>query len=87
MENTSTERIQAIAKAQKEYFVSGATLDIKFRKQMLKNFLAPDGVLVTFQNGLPQRSHIGCKLQKDNAQKIPEGNAEMGNQTLRCALD
>ena len=36
MENTSTERIQAIAKSQKEYFVSGATLDIKFRKQMLE---------------------------------------------------
>ena len=36
MENTSTERIQAIAKSQNEYFVSGATLDIKFRKQMLE---------------------------------------------------
>ena len=36
MENTSTERIQAIAKSQKEYFISGATLDIKFRKHMLE---------------------------------------------------
>jgi aldehyde dehydrogenase (NAD+) len=36
MENTSTEKIQAIAKAQKEYFLSGATLDIKFRKEMLR---------------------------------------------------
>ena len=36
MENTSTEKIQAIAKAQKEYFLSGATLDIKFRKDMLR---------------------------------------------------
>lgn len=35
MENTSTDKIQAIAKAQKEYFLSGATLDIKFRKEML----------------------------------------------------
>ena len=36
MENTSTEKILAIAKAQKEYFLSGATLDIKFRKEMLR---------------------------------------------------
>ena len=36
MENTSTEKIQALAKAQKEYFLSGATLDIKFRKEMLR---------------------------------------------------
>ena len=36
MENTSTERIEAIAKAQREYFGSGATLDIKFRKEMLR---------------------------------------------------
>jgi aldehyde dehydrogenase (NAD+) len=39
MENTTTEKIQAIAKAQKGYFLSGATLDIKFRKQMLKRLL------------------------------------------------
>lgn len=36
MENTSTERIQAIVKAQKEFFRSGATLDISFRKDMLR---------------------------------------------------
>ena len=36
MENTSTEKIQAINKAQKEFFLSGATLDIRFRKEMLK---------------------------------------------------
>ena len=36
MENTSTAKIQEIAKAQKEYFHTGATLDIKFRKDMLK---------------------------------------------------
>lgn len=36
MENTSTEKILAIAKAQKEYFLSGETLDIKFRKDMLR---------------------------------------------------
>ena len=35
MENTSTERIQEIVKAQKEYFRSGATLQIGFRKEML----------------------------------------------------
>ena len=35
MENTSTEVIQKIVKAQKEYFRSGATLDIAFRKEML----------------------------------------------------
>lgn len=36
MENTSTDRIEAIVKAQKEYFASGATLDISFRKEMLR---------------------------------------------------
>ena len=36
MENTSIEKIQAIAKAQKEYFLSEATLDIRFRKDMLQ---------------------------------------------------
>ena len=35
MENTSTEKITAIAQAQKEYFKTGATLDIRFRKEML----------------------------------------------------
>ena len=39
MENTSTEKIQAIVNTQKDYFLSGATLDIKFRKQMLKKLL------------------------------------------------
>jgi len=38
MENTSTERIEAIVKAQKDFFRSGATLDIKFRKEMLRRF-------------------------------------------------
>ena len=40
MENTSTERIEAIVKAQREYFHSGATLDMTFRKSMLKTLLA-----------------------------------------------
>ena len=40
MENTSTERIEAIVKAQGEYFHSGATLDVTFRKSMLKRLLA-----------------------------------------------
>ena len=40
MENTSTERIEAIVKAQREYFHSGATLDVTFRKSMLKMLLA-----------------------------------------------
>ena len=39
MENTSTETIQRIAEKQKAYFRSGATLDISFRKQMLKKLL------------------------------------------------
>ena len=39
MENTSTETIIRIHKAQREYFHSGATLDIGFRKEMLKRFL------------------------------------------------
>lgn len=39
MKSTSTERIIAIHDAQKEFFRSGATLDIKFRKEMLVKFL------------------------------------------------
>lgn len=39
MENTSTDRIISIAAAQKEYFRSGVTLDVSFRKEMLRKFL------------------------------------------------
>ena len=39
MENTSTERIIKIREAQKTFFASGATLDIKFRQEMLLNLL------------------------------------------------
>ena len=39
MENTDTEKIISIHKAQKEYFMSGMTLDLHFRKDMLKRFL------------------------------------------------
>ena len=39
MESTSTQQIIAIRNAQKEYFASGATLDIKFRKAMLEKML------------------------------------------------
>ena len=39
MENTSTERIISIAASQKEFFRSGATLDVNFRKEMLRKFL------------------------------------------------
>ena len=39
MENTSIERISEIHKLQKEYFRSGVTLDVCFRKEMLKKFL------------------------------------------------
>ena len=39
MENTSTYRIIEIHGKQREFFSTGATLDIKFRKHMLKKFL------------------------------------------------
>ena len=39
MESTSTQQIIIIGNAQKEYFASGVTLDIKFRKAMLKKML------------------------------------------------
>ena len=39
MNNTSTDKIIAIHTAQKTYFHSGVTLDIKFRKEMLKKLL------------------------------------------------
>ena len=38
--NTSDKRIVEICKAQREYFQSGATLDIAFRKAMLRKLLA-----------------------------------------------
>ena len=40
MTSTTIEQIVSIRNAQKEFFKSGATLDIKFRKAMLKKFLA-----------------------------------------------
>ena len=39
MENTSLERIAKIVSKQREFFSTGTTLDVKFRKQMLKDFL------------------------------------------------
>lgn len=39
LENTSKDRIEGIVKAQKEYFQTGETLDVKFRKEMLKKLL------------------------------------------------
>jgi len=39
MENTSTDRIKDLRVAQKKFFKSGATLDVKFRKDMLKKLL------------------------------------------------
>lgn len=38
LQNTSQEKIQEIVLSQKEYFHSGATLDIQFRKAMLHKF-------------------------------------------------
>lgn len=40
MDQLLLEEINSISQAQKEFFCSGATLDIKFRKQMLKKLLA-----------------------------------------------
>ena len=40
LENTSTEQIISIREQQKEYFATGVTLDINFRKEMLRRFLA-----------------------------------------------
>ena len=39
MENTAIERIQEISRLQKEFFASGATLEIGFRKKMLAKML------------------------------------------------
>ncbi len=39
MENTSTEKIISISEAQKAYFRTGSTLEVKFRKDMLRKFL------------------------------------------------
>ena len=38
VENTSAERIDSIVKAQRDFFRSGATLDVRFRKDMLCRF-------------------------------------------------
>ncbi|MCQ2145765.1 MAG: aldehyde dehydrogenase family protein [Bacteroidales bacterium] len=40
MQNTSTERIDQILGRQKAFFATGATRDVKFRKQQLSKFLA-----------------------------------------------
>ena len=40
MENTSKDQIIRIHRLQREYFQSGETLDIRFRKEMLRKFLA-----------------------------------------------
>ena len=40
MNNTPSDKILEIHSKQRTFFNTGATLDIKFRKQMLKNFLA-----------------------------------------------
>ena len=39
LENTSTDRILEISRLQKEYFSTGATLDVAFRKKMLARML------------------------------------------------
>ena len=39
MENTSTDKIISTNRSQKEFFRSGTTLDIRFRKEMLKKLL------------------------------------------------
>lgn len=39
MENTTDERIDRIVQAQRDFFNSGATLDVNFRRQMLKRLL------------------------------------------------
>ena len=39
MENTTSDKIISIVKAQKAFFASGATLDIKYRKMMLNKLL------------------------------------------------
>lgn len=39
MASTTNEQIISIRKNQNDFFRSGATLDIKFRKSMLKKFL------------------------------------------------
>ncbi len=39
MVNTSTEKIISISEAQKAFFKTGATLDVKFRKEMLRKLL------------------------------------------------
>lgn len=40
MENTSTARMDAILRKQKEYFATGETKNVKFRKEQLRKFLA-----------------------------------------------
>ncbi len=39
MENTSIEKIISVSQAQKAFFMSGGTLDVDFRKAMLRKFL------------------------------------------------
>ena len=40
MENTSTDRIVTITEAQRRFFKSGKTLDVSYRKDMLRKLAA-----------------------------------------------
>lgn len=51
MTNTSTERIIDISLSQKSFFKTGATLDVKFRKEMLHKLLAS---LIKWENKLAE---------------------------------
>lgn len=59
MDMTSVEQIVRISEAQKKYFRSGVTLDIKFRKQMLQKLL---GALEKWEGRLSEA--LWCDLHK-----------------------
>lgn len=59
MQNTSVEEIRGVVAAQKRFFRSGATLDIQFRKQMLKKLLS---ALKAWEKRLSQA--LWCDMHK-----------------------
>ena len=59
MHNTSVGEIKGIVAAQKRFFISGATLNIAFRKQMLKKLLA---ALEAWEDRLAQA--LWCDMHK-----------------------
>ena len=92
MENTSTERIVSIAAAQKEYFNTGATLNIAFRKQMLKKLLAAlerwdDKLAAALWTDLHKSYEEAYLTEISRDQRASQESSQVGSQEKRMHTD